>query len=110
MRDDVVELQQAPLAAAPTVVCAKCAPALVTPIYFARDSGATWRVRFTPLGVPKQLALCDAGPSDAACGSLVVDRTLRGFLPTPNRFFSNSLRSASSPRFIACIRSPLGSA
>jgi hypothetical protein len=38
MRDNVIELQQAPLAAAPPVVCAKRAAALVTHVYFAGDS------------------------------------------------------------------------
>src|SRR4051812_19833569 len=44
MRDNVIDLQQAPLAAAPPVVCAICAAALVAHVYFARDSGCNMAI------------------------------------------------------------------
>jgi len=50
VRDDVIELQQAPFVAASPVVGAKRAAALITNVHFARDSGRDMASAFHTFG------------------------------------------------------------
>jgi hypothetical protein len=61
----VIELQPAPLAAAPPVVGAKHAAALVTHVYFARDRGRDMASAFHPLYLVGAVEWCCRGPSPA---------------------------------------------
>src|SRR4051794_27495974 len=104
----MIDLQQAPLPAAPPVIGAKRAAALITNVHIARDSGRDMASAFHPFGCSEAARRLRSWSFRSGLG-LSRSRANEPRLPADAKpLFNNSLRSASSPRFITRIRSPLG--